>query len=165
MAVVDATAILRNERERKMGIERFMRCAGSFLAVRFTTVRKPRAEFKGTVLTKRVSMVARAGIEYANISAVRDGIASGSRGEVESLPWGEWFAFPYVIRHKGGYYFRLYPVAGSVPTVAYMVDGKEVSKEAWMGYLTPSDRAKMESGDRPDCFTVKAENCEFPAVA
>lgn len=165
MAVVDATAILRNERERTMDIERFMRCAGSFLAVVFTTDKAPRAEFKGTRLTKRVSMVARAGIDYANLSAVRDGIASGERGEVESLPWGEWFAFPYVIRHKGNHYFRLYPVAGSKPTVTYMVNGEEVSKEAWMGFLTPSDRAKMESGDRPDCFTVKAENCEFPAVA
>jgi hypothetical protein len=76
---------------------------------------------------------------------------------------GEWFAFPYVITHKGGYYFRLYPVAGSRPTVIYTVDGEEVSREAWMGYLTPSERAKMESGDRPDCITVKAENCEFPS--
>jgi len=147
------------------GIERFMRATGSFLSVVFTTDKAPRAEFKGTRLTKRVQMVARAGIDYANLSSVREGIANGERGEVQTLPWGEWFAFPYVIRHKGGYYFRLYPVAGSVPTVAYMVNGSEVSKEDWMAYLTPSERAKMESGDRPDCFTVKAENCEFPAVA
>ena len=165
MAVVDATAILRNERERTMGIERFMQCAGSFIAVVFTTEKSPRAEFKGTRLAKRVRMVARAGIDFANLSTVRDGIASGERGEVQPLPWGEWFAFPYVIRHKGNHYFRLYPVAGSKPTVEYMVDGETVDRETWMGYLTPSERTKIESGDRPDCFTIKAENCEFPAVA
>lgn len=144
-------------------IEKFMECKGSFLAVEFTTEKSPRAEFKGTRLTKRVRMVARAGIDYGNLSTVKAGIANGERGEVQPLPWGEWFAFPYVITHKGGYYFRLYPVAGSVPSVTYAVDGVAVDRDTWAGYLTPSERAKMESGDRPDCFTVKAENCEFPA--
>lgn len=144
-------------------IEKFMECKGSFLAVEFTTEKAPRAEFKGTRLAKRVRMVARAGIDYANLSSVREGIASGERGEVQPLPWGEWFAFPYVIAHKGGYYFRLYPVAGSVPSVTYTVNGETVDRDTFAGYLTPSERAKMESGDRPDCFTVKAENCVFPA--
>lgn len=146
-----------------VNVEKFMECKGAFLAVEFTTDKAPRAEFKGTRLTKRVRMVARAGIDYANLSTVREGIASGERGEVQPLPWGEWFAFPYVIAHKGGYYFRLYPVAGSVPTVTYTVNGETVDRDTFAGYLTPSERAKMESGDRPDCFTVKAENCEFPA--
>jgi len=147
-----------------MDISRFMQATGQFLTVEYTsTSTRPRAEFKGTVLAKRVRMVARAGVDFANLSAVKEGIESGERGEVQPLAWGDWFAFPYVISHKGGYYFRLYPVAGSKPTVIYSVDGEEVSREAWMGYLTPSDRAKMESGDRPDCITVKAENCEFPS--
>lgn len=145
-----------------MDISRFMQATGQFLSVVFTTEKSPRAEFKGTVLVKRVRMVARAGVQFANLATVREGIESGDRGEVQPLSWGEWFAYPYVIRHKGGYYFRLYPVAGSVPTVIYTVDGVEVSREVWAGYLTPSERAKMESGDRPDCITVKAENCEFP---
>lgn len=147
-----------------VNIEKFMECKGSFLAVVFTTEKKPAAAHKGVRLTKRVSMVARAGIDYANLATVREGIANGERGEVQSLPWGEWFAAPYVIRHNGGFYFRLYPVAGSVPSVVYMVNGVTVSREDWMALLTPGERAKMESGERPDCFTVKAENCEFPAA-
>lgn len=145
-----------------MSADKFFDCKGQFLSVVFTTVKAPRAEFKGTVLAKRVRMVARAGIDFANLSTVREGIASGERGEVQPLSWGEWDRFPYTITHKGGLYYRLYPVAGSVPTVIYTVDGVEVSREVWAGYLTPSERAKMESGDRPDCITVKAENCEFP---
>ena len=147
-----------------MDIRRFMECKGQFLTVEYTsTSTRPRAEFKGVALAKRVRMVVRAGIDFANLKSVKDGIESGERGEVQPLAWGEWFLFPYVITHKGGYYFRLYPVAGSKPTVIYTVDGEEVSREAWMGYLTPSERAKMESGDRPECITVKAENCEFPS--
>jgi hypothetical protein len=106
-------------------------------------------------------MVARAGIDFANLASTRKGIEGGERGEVQPLSWGEWFAFPYVITHKGGYYFRLYPV--SVQSVTYMVNGAEVSREAWLGYLTPSARAEAESGERPHCITVKAENCEFPS--
>ena len=149
-----------------MSTDKFFDCKGQFISVEFTTEKKPRAEFKDTILAKRVRMVARAGIDFARLASVRDGIASGERGEVQPLAWGEWERFPYTITHKGSRYFRLYPVAGSVPTVIYTVNGEEVSREAWAGFLTPSDRAKMESGDRPDCITVKAENCEFPpAVA
>lgn len=146
-----------------MSVDNFMACRGQFIAVEFTsTSTKPRAEFKGVSLAKRVRMVARAGIDFARMATVREGIANGERGEVQPLAWGEWESFPYVIAHKGERYYRLYPVAGSVPTVIYTVDGEEVSREVWAGYLTPSDRAKMESGDRPACITVKAGNCEFP---
>lgn len=145
-----------------MSADRFFDCKGQFIAVEFTTEKSPRAEFKGTRLARRVRMVARAGIDFANLATVRKGIANGERGEVQPLAWGEWDRFPYTIAHKGGMYYRLYPVASAVPTVTYTVNGGEVSRDEWMAYLTPSDRAKMESGDRPDCITVKAENCEFP---
>lgn len=145
-----------------MSVERFMSCKGQFISVEYVSAGKPVASHKHRSLSKRVRMVARAGIDFARLSSTREGIASGERGEVQPLSWGEWDRFPYTITHKGGMYYRLYPVAGSVPTVTYTVDGIEVSKESWMGYLTPSDRARMESGDRPDCITVKAENCGFP---
>lgn len=145
-----------------MSADKFMQCKGQFIAVEFTTEKKPRAEFKGTVLAKRVRMVARAGIDFANLASVREGIANGERGEVQPLAWGEWDRFPYTIAHKGERYVRLYPVAGSVPTVAYTVNGETVDRDTYAGYLTPSDRAKMESGDRPECITVKESNCTFP---
>lgn len=145
-----------------MSADKFMACKGQFIAVEFTTEKSPRAEFKGTRLAKRVRGVFRAGIDFARLATVREGIANGERGEVQPLAWGEWECFPYTITHKGGRYFRLYPVAGSVPTVAYMVNGETVDRDTFAGYLTPSERAKMD-GDRPACITVKAENCVFPA--
>jgi hypothetical protein len=144
-----------------MSIERFMQCKGQFIAVNLlSTSAKPRAEFKGTVLTKRSRMVCRAGIDFANKQSVKDGIKAGTRGVVGELPWGVWDCFPYLITHKGGLYYRLYPV--SVQSVVYMVNGAEVTRDAWLAYLTPSARKEAESGERPECMTVKAENCSFP---
>ena len=150
-----------------MSVSRFMECKGQFLAVEYVSAGKPSASHKHRSLSKRVRMVARAGIDFARLASTREGIASGERGEVQPLAWGEWESFPYTIAHKGERYYRLYPVAGAVPTVAYMIDGVVVSKAEYMDCLTPSDRAKMESGDRPACITVKAENCGFsdPVVA
>jgi len=107
-------------------------------------------------------MTARAGINFANMQAVKDGIEAGTRGAVAGLQAGRfWVCFPYVIGNaEGGRYYRLTPV--SVQSVVYMVNGEEVTREAWLGYLTPSARAKAESGERPLCIDVKAENCEFP---
>lgn len=145
-----------------MSVSRFLSCKGQFLAVEYlSTSTKPAAAHKHRTLSKRVRTVARAGIDFANLASTREGIANGERGEVQPLAWGEWESFPYTITHKGERYYRLYPVAGSVPTVTYMIDGQPVSKAAYMDCLTPSDRARMESGDRPDCVTVKAANCWF----
>lgn len=145
-----------------MSVERFMQCKGQFIAVEYVSAGKPAASHKHRTLSKRVRMVARAGIDFARLSSTREAIATGERGEVQPLAWGEWESFPYTITHKGAAYFRLYPVAGSVPTVAYMIDGQTVTKADYMDCLTPSDRARMESADRPDCITVKADNCHFP---
>ena len=144
-----------------MSVEKFMSCKGQFIAVNLlSTSAKPRAEFKGTTLSKRSRMVCRAGIDFANQQAVKDGIATGTRGAVGGLPWGVWDSFPYTITHTDSLYYRLYPV--SVQGVVYFANGVEVTREAWLGYLTPSARKEAESGVRPDCMTVKACNCEFP---
>jgi len=144
-----------------MSVEKFMSCKGQFIRVNLlSTSAKPRAEFKGTVLAKRSRMVCRAGINFANQQAVKDGIEAGTRGAVGGLPWGVWDCFPYTISHADTLYYRLYPV--SVQEVVYMVNGEQVTREAWLAYLTPSARKEAESGVRPDCMTVKACNCDFP---
>lgn len=146
-----------------MSADRFFDAKGQFIAVEYvSTSTKPASAHKHLTLSKRVRGVFRAGIDYANLSSVREGIEAGERGEVESLPWGVWDRFPYTITHRGATYFRLYPVEGSRPTVTYMIDGQPVTREAWMAVLTPSDRAKMEQGDRPACITVRADSCSFP---
>jgi len=140
-------------------MSKFTDCKGQFLAVKFRSDKKPAARFKGHRLAKVVSGVFRAGIHFANLGSVIDGIENGERGEVQGLAWGEWIDYPYVIAHKGAEYYRLYPVPGGRITVEYSVDEKIVSREVFAGYLTPSDAAER---DIPPCITVKAENCVFP---
>ena len=129
--------------------------AGRFTSVSFASSPKPAAAFKAVQLTKVTRGVFRAGINFANLSSVKEGIESGERGEVQPLPWGEWKQFPYIIAHKGVEYVRLYPAVGGKVEVQYLVDGAEVTKEEFKKFLTPSAAA---SGGAVECFTVKAEN-------
>ena len=130
---------------------------GQFVSVSFKSDKKPSAKFKGVQLTKVTNGVFRSGIDFANLSSVQDGIANGERGEVQSLPWGSWVSFPYIIAHNNQEYVRLYPVVNgnSKVEVAYFVNGTQVSKDEFNGYLTPSDAKPSEA---IECFTVKANN-------
>lgn len=118
---------------------------------------KPAAAHKGVVLSKVTSAIVRSGVEYASMVQVQEAIAAGERGEVQSLPWGEWIVAPYIIGHKGTEYLRLTPSHGK-PVVSYFVDGEPVDGVTFRSYLTPSARAKAESGDVPLAFTVKCES-------
>ena len=129
---------------------------GQFVKVSFKSTKKPAAAFKGTELIKVSSGVFRSGIDFSNLSSVKDGIANGERNEVGSLPWGEWVSFPYLIAHKGEQYVRLYPSVGHKVEVKFFVNGKEVSKDEFNDFLTPS--AAKPSAEAIECFTVKASN-------
>ena len=138
--------------------QKFLDCKGQFLKVCFETTKNPAARFKGTILRKRTSGVFRAGVDFAKLRAVEEGIAEGTRGPVQGLAWGEWLHFPYIIRHtgKGTIYLRLYPVPNNYPEVSYTVNGASVDKDTFNSYLTPSD---AKGSDEPLlCFSVNAEN-------
>lgn len=146
-----------------MNADKFLSCKGSFILVEYTsTSDKPSAQHKGVVLSKEVRVVCRAGIDFANLQSVKDGIAMGERGGVQGLPWGVWECFPYTIAHDGQTYYRLYPspAKNHKPTVRYLVNGAEVTRDDYLAYLTPSARAK--AGQPRECFNVKAVNCRFP---
>lgn len=138
--------------------QKILDCKGQFVKAKWKSNPKPKASFKGIELMKVTESVVRAGIDYANLSSVQQGIENGERGEVQPLPWGEWKAFPYIIEHKGAEYLRLYPSVGNHPKTMYFVDGNQVDKETFANYLTPSDAKKMFEDERPDCFTIKSEN-------
>ena len=133
-------------------------CKGQFINAAFTSTVKPAAANKHLTLTKETVGVFRSGIDYAQLASVKEGIASGERGEVESLPWGQWALFPWIIVHKETEYIRLYPVAGNIPAVTYFVDGTEVAKIDFQAHLTPSQLADKEA---PACITKKLAEIHF----
>lgn len=144
-------------------LEKIIGAKGRFVKAAWKSNPKPAAAFKSFVLEKHTVGVVQAGIEFQNLSAVKDAIAAGERGEVQPLPWGTWSMYPYIIEHKDAEYIRLYPSGGlgHVPKTTYFVNGEVVAKDKFAEYLTPSDAKKVLGGgdeERPLCFTIKAEN-------
>jgi hypothetical protein len=129
--------------------ERFFNCKGQFLSAVFISDVKPSKAFKGKKLTKQTEGVFRAGINYANLKPILEGIADGTRDEVGSLPWGKWEHFPYTILHtpkketEEQRYIRLYPTDNCQIKYTFMVDGISVSEETFKKYLTESDAEKL----------------------
>jgi len=130
---------------------------GQHISVTFQSKGKPSAQYKGAEMLKVTKGAFRAGIDYANLGEVKEAIEKGERGEVESLPWGEWGVFPYSINHKGKTYFRFYPSTGGIiqkPSVTYFVNGEEVDKDTYYEMLPPSDRKPSEK----PCFVIESDN-------
>jgi hypothetical protein len=149
--------------------DKILNAKGNFVKAAWKSNPKPKAEHKNVLLEKRSVAVVQAGVNYANLSAVKDAIAAGERGEVQELPWGQWYEdkltkkswFPYVIEHKDELYLRLYPSQGNnhkTQTVFY-ADGKEVTKDEFATYLTNSDAKKLLEPEKDLlCFTIKLDN-------
>ena len=140
-------------------LERILNSKGQFVRVMWKSNPTPAAVHKkaGIVLEKRTSAVCRAGINFANLSSVQQGIAEGNRGEVQELPWGKWVLFPYSIEHNNVNYTRLYLT--DVPCeVQYLVQNVQVTKDMYAEYLIPSEKSKLYSGEKPECFTIKTAN-------
>ena len=142
-----------------INIEKFLSANGQFVRAGFRTTKKPAAKFKGTILEKETVGLFTAGKNYANLKAVKEAIASGERGEVQKLPFGEWVTFPFIIKHTTkdnveNFYIRFYPDPKSRITVKYFVNQQQVEKEVFNSFLTPSDQKPNDSG----VFVVKAEN-------
>ncbi len=144
---------------------------GNFVKASWKSEPKPAAAHKGILLEKHTTAVVQAGVNFANLSSVKQGIADGTRDEVGELPWGQWYTdkltgkswFPHVIEHKDELYLRLYPSNGfnHTPKSIFFVEGKEVDKDTFASYLTPSEAKKLlnpSDEDRPLCFTIKSKN-------
>jgi hypothetical protein len=137
----------------------FLSCKGQFASVTFKSNPKPAASSKGVMLEKVTTGVFRAGINFANISSVKDGIASNERGEVQPLAWGEWVNFPFVIAHKGENFLRLTVASGKVMSVTFSVNGVEVSREEFETHLIPSARSEAKADKAPvEVITIKEAN-------
>lgn len=110
------------------------------------------------VIVKRTTAYVRAGIDYSNLALVREGIENGTRGPVQSLKWGTWAQFPFIIAHKAKEYVRLYPAvfANLTPTVEWFIDGRPATYADVEPYLLASE--KRDSEEEVTCFTVCADN-------
>ena len=132
---------------------------GAHVKVTWSRPCKTLKSFDGGVITKRTSAFVRAGIDFANLASVKNSIANGERGEVQSLPWGTWREFPFVIEHKGNEYVRLYPASFNNlrPSVEYSRDGFPVTLNEIAPFLQASEL--RDNDDKPiECFTVKADS-------
>lgn len=151
--------------------DKILNAKGSFVKAAWKSNPKPAAAFKNILLEKNTVAVVQAGVNFANLSSVKDAIAAGERGEVQELPWGQWYFdklsqkswFPHVIEHKDELYLRLYPSQGNNHKArsVFYADGKEVTKEEFAGYLTNSEAKKLldpSPDDVPLCFTIKLNN-------
>lgn len=127
------------------------------------TWQRPAKTLKGAsslLIVKRTSAWVRSGIDFANLAVVKEGIENGQRGEVQPLPWGEWIRFPFIIGHRGQEYVRLYCASFenlSHPEVEWSINGRPSTYANVEQYLVSSEKRKDE-GDKPLCFTVKADS-------
>ena len=133
---------------------------GQNVRVQWTREMKAKKAFDG-ILTKTVYAVVRSGIDYANLTSVKDGIADGTRGEVQPLPWGTWRkGFErYLIDHKGATYLRLFPSSSLTqkPITTYFVNGKQVEFSAIENVALASEKP---SDERPEVFCLKLDTLE-----
>lgn len=149
-------------------------CKGQFVRVEYKTNVKLAAAHKDVQVIKHVEGIFRTGIDYAHKASVQAAIASGERGEVQSLPWGEWAVFPWIIAHKGAEYVRLYPVQSQHCTTRYEILKNGVPQPAILGtsikeqvseYLTPAEKEKLLNPDNDraplECITKKIEDVKI----
>ena len=125
------------------------------------------------LIEKETSATIRTGINFANLSSVKEGIANEERSEVQALQWGTWSEFPFIIEHKGNDYLRLYPASsvpfvyeegkavctqeeGSIqrPKVKWFLDGREIPFVLIQEFLLASEQPKSIE-ETPICFTIK----------
>lgn len=137
-------------------INAFLAAAGQFASVTFKSTPAPAAKFKGVMLEKTTTGVFRSGVNFANLTSVKEGIANSERGEVQSLSWGEWVNFPFVIAHKGERFLRLTTVNGVKSKSTFKVNGVEVSKDEFEQFLVPS--ARSENKTPTEVFNIKESN-------
>jgi len=150
--------------------DKLLNSKGQFVKASWKSNPKPSAANKGVLLEKHTVAVVQTGVEYANLSSVQQGIADGERGEVQELPWGEWYVdpltkkswYPHVITHKDTLYLRMYPSGANnhIPKSEFLVDGVVVDKTQFASYLAPAAAKKLldPTEEQVPCFNIKVEN-------
>lgn len=143
-----------------LAVQRLFALKGQFASLRMVRSMKVAKKFHDqSEILKDSTFTCRIGVDYDNIAAVQEKRDNGDLPAVnQGLPWGNWCVFPYLIEHKGQYYFRCTQVNGnnhSTPTVRYLRNGQEISKaEAELACIASEFK---DSSDR-DVFNVTVSN-------
>ena len=118
---------------------------GSYYKMVFKSIK----EIKGNTIEKVSNGVYRFGINYKNISKVKD-------ITTHSLLWGEWQTQNFILKHKETLYLRVYPSTCKYHKTKsfYLLNGKETTKQELieMGLLKEQNTKEML------CFNIKLEN-------
>ncbi len=134
-------------------LENVLAKKGQFGSVVINKPLKNRAGVKHDV-RKITKMVIRAGINYDNLTVVKEKRESGKLPPVNAgLPFGSWVAYPYLIHHKGNHYIRLYPASSKTE---YLLDGKPTDIESIKHLVLASEVKPNHS----DCITVNINNIQ-----
>lgn len=129
---------------------------------RSVTYVKPLKTRKGVtqVITKKIRMSVRAGLDYDNMKTVQEKRETGELpAQNAGLQWGEWKNFPYLIEHKGKEYIRLYPNYNGKTETTYFVDGQPAQLEEFQTLVLASELPKTD-GNKPDCISVSFDNVQ-----
>jgi len=111
---------------------------------------------KGQVAVNKTSeLQCRVGVNYDNITAVKEGRADGTLPkENAGLPWGEWLEFPYTIGHKGETYVRCTMLNNGYrrAPVFTLADGTVVDRATVQAGALASE---FKEGDDSTVFNIK----------
>lgn len=126
---------------------------GTFMSMTYEKDVPVKSAYKGTVIYRKTTIVVRCGVEYDNISAVKDKRNNGQLPhENEGLPWGRWKEYPYFIEHNGKVYLRCATVNGNKAKSSYYMNGNAIEKEKLDGII------RKESGGNTDIMTINIDN-------
>lgn len=104
----------------------------------------------------------RIGVNYDNISAVKEKRVDGSLPEENAgLPWGKWVKFPFLIEHNGEFYLRCTTLKNSVKTKTKYVavsNGNEVAIDDVKSIALASEFPKCPSQVASDIFNIKVSS-------
>lgn len=109
------------------------------------------------IVEKRTTKIVRTGVNYSNIGDVIQARANGDLpADPQSLPFGQWVEFPYIIEHKDQEYFRMYPASGLQfeDKVEFLLNGQPVAQEI----VEPLCLASEFKINNQPCFLIKAED-------
>ena len=143
-----------NDKQKTFDILKYQK--GSFISVE---LERPAKVLKGVTqaIVKQTKMVARLGINYDNMQQTQDKRESGEApAQNAGLPWGEWDVYPYVIKHKGEKYLRMYADKHQVKTT-YLVNGIETPKNELKSILQSSEFKAIDDNTTQLTMTVKAD--------